>query len=342
MVITGAGGVGKTTISAALAIRGARTGLRTLVLTVDPAQRLSDALGLEQLGTEPTPNTSQPNLWAAMLDSSASWTRIVTRHAPPDVAERLVSNEFFLAIAERFPASQSYAAAEEMANYLDAQIWDLVVIDTPPSVGGIDFFTAPADIQDLVGGRLIRWLTGARLPGRRTVYSLAGRPALRIADGVLGTDLLQRIAEFLLDLRTTYDGLTARAAEIERHFSDATVIVVTTADPGPIREAVRFFRELPEVAATPRLVVFNRSLPENWYLAAPDETDLGPQARLLDENLARWAAESHRQTEARHEFASRYQTEMANVPWLERAPTDLEALASLVGPDLADLLPEPG
>ena len=132
------------------------------------------------------------------------------------MAERLSTNEFFLAAAGHFPASQAYAAADQAATYVQARAWDLVIVDTPPSGGGIDFFAAPAQMADLVGGRLLRWITGGPLPGRRFIYDRAARPVLRVADNVLGSDLLERVAEFLIDLRTTYDGVAQRGREIER------------------------------------------------------------------------------------------------------------------------------
>ncbi len=338
VLMTGSGGVGKTTLSAAVAIASARQGRPTLVITVDPAKRLAHALGLDDLGSEPTPNPDEPNLWAAMLDASASWERIIHRHAPADVAERLTANEFFRAIADRFPASQAYAASEEMANYLEAEQWEVIVVDTPPSGGGIDFFSAPSDMRELVGGRLLRWLTGARLPGRRTFYMYAGRPVLRVADAVLGTDLLQRLAEFLLDLRTTYDGLTRRARSIEQYFKRSTIGVVTTADPGPVREAARFFRELPEVAARPAAVVFNRSLPVSWQQGPANPPGTGRTAAVLSENLAAWGAESHRQAEARAEFGARYAAPVVEVPWRQHPPETTDELASLAGPELLGVL----
>lgn len=326
ILVTGGGGVGKTTLAAALGVEAARRGARTLVLTVDPAKRLADALGVGGLGSEPKPNDEVPGLWAAMLDAETSWHNIIERHAPPDVAERLHGNEFLDAIATRFPASQSYAAAEEMMNFVDAKVWDLVIVDTPPSEGGIGFFTSPANMRDLVGGKIVRWLTGARVPGRRTVYSLAGRPVLRLADTVLGTDLLERVAEFLMDLRTTHDGLSRRATEIERTFQRATTLVVTTAQPTPLREAARFFRALPDVAAPPTAVLFNRSLPVSWIDVAPDVD----APRELIENLRRWSAEAHHQAETRTEFAERYEATIASVPWQPEAPTDPEGLSAML------------
>lgn len=324
LMIAGAGGVGKTTVAAAVGVAAARAGARTLVVTVDPARRLASALGIEDLGDDPKPHPDEPNLWAAMLDSSASWRAVAERHADPEVAQRLAANEFFQAAADHFPASQSYAAADQAATYVQARAWDLVVVDTPPSGGGTDFFTAPAQMADLVGGRLLRWITGGPLPGRRFLYNRAGRPVLRIADTVLGSDLLQRVGEFLLDLRTTYDGVARRGREIEKVMRDAALFVVTTADPAPMHEAVRFFRELPGVASTPDVVIFNRSLPESWI-----ETPTGNDGDV-QQIVELWSVETLRQRDFRQSFSSRYGAAVATIPWSSRPPTDLEGLAGLL------------
>jgi anion-transporting ArsA/GET3 family ATPase len=324
LMVTGAGGVGKTTVAAAIAVTAARAGVRTLVVTVDPARRLASALGLEDLGDDPQPHPTEPHLWAAMLDSSASWRAVAERHADPEVAVRLAENEFFQAAADHFPASQSYAAADQAATYVQARAWDLVVVDTPPSGGGTDFFTAPSQMADLVGGRLLRWITGGPLPGRRFLYNRAGRPILRIADTVLGSDLLQRVAEFLLDLRTTYDGVAQRGREIEKVMQDASIVVVTTADPAPMHEAVRFYRELPKVASVPDAVIFNRTLPDAW---ADPPSELDPDLRHVVEL---WSAETIRQRDFRESFSSRYGARVATIPWSSRPPTNLDGLAQLV------------
>ncbi len=325
VLVTGGGGVGKTTVAAALGVAAAKGGMRTLVVTVDPAQRLATALGLDDLGDEPQPHADLPNLWVAMLDSSASWRAVAQRHADPDVAERLASNEFFLAAAEHFPASQAYAAADQAATYVQARAWDLVVVDTPPSGGGIDFFAAPAQMADLVGGRLLRWITGGPLPGRRFLYDRAARPFLRIADGVLGSDLLERVAEFLIDLRTTYDGVAQRGREIERVMRDAAILVVTTTNPAPLNEAIRFYRALPELASTPKAVVFNRTLPDAW---AKPPTRLRADVRAI---VDLWAAETSRQRDFRDEFSARYGARVVSIPLTPVPPTDLEGLARLAG-----------
>ena len=343
LLVTGAGGVGKTTISAALGIAAARSGTRTLVLTVDPARRLADALGLEHLGNDPTPVQNQPHLWAAMLDVTASWEAIIHRHTDPEVAARLEDNAFFRAIADRFPAAQAYAAGEQLAEYLEAGAWELIVVDTPPAGGGIDFFQAPGQMRELVGGMILRVLTGAGMPGRRALYRITARPVLRIADNVLGGALLQEFTEFLMDLRTLYDGLSRRATHIERYLRESTSLVVTTANPTPLREARRFFEELTSIATAPAAVVFNRALPDEWTQRGVDQVlsaDFGAATArpILRDNFRRWAAEARRQQEAREEFAAHFKVPLATVPWAEHPPTTLDALAGLM--EVSDGLPE--
>lgn len=321
LLVAGAGGVGKTTLAAALAVVAARGGVDTLVLTVDPARRLADALGVSGLGNLPTPTPGQDRLHAAMIDPAASWETLIRRHADPATVERLLASRFFAAVSQRFPAAASYAAAEEMAAHLDAADFGLVVVDTPPSAGGIDFFRSPRRVRSLVGGRVLRWLTGARIPGRRRVYGITARPVLKLADTVLGGPLLEDVAEFLLDLRTAYDGVSRRAKAVERHFRRADTVVVTTADPTPVREAVRFFDELPDVTGPPAAVVFNRALPDEWIEHAGDDDHL----------LALWGSEAHRQADVRAEIAGRYGITAATVPWVVESPTSVDRLADLIG-----------
>ena len=180
-------------------------------------------------------------------------------------------------------------------------------------------------MRELVGGRLLRWLTGAGLPGRRGLFNLAGRPALRLADTLLGGPLLEQVAEFLFDLRTTYDGISAKSVDIEQHLLAASTVVVTTADPGPLREALRFH----EVGIKPALVVFNRALPSEW-LAHEEPLVDGRAAAALNENLARWALEVRRQEDSRADFSGRVATPVAAVPWLADAPVDLEGLRAIL------------
>jgi arsenite-transporting ATPase len=334
IIITGAGGVGKTTLAAAIGVAIATTGARTLVLTIDPAMRLADALGIDDLGDDPRPVAGVTNLSAAMLDVSASWEAIIHRYAEPDVGDRLLVNPYFRAIADRFPAAQSYAAGERMAEFIETKLYDVIVVDTPPSGGGIDFFRAPARTGDLVSGKLLKWLTGSRLPGRGLIYQLAARPMLRLADTVLGGAMLSDVAAFLVDLRTMYDGLAARSRTIERYLRSAHVVIATTADPTPLHETHRFFRELGEFAITPDGIVFNRTLPAEWIedadrpLRRIEDPDFRATAKA---NLRTWASEARRQADAIEELSARYGIDVHTIRWRTPPPETLEDLHALVG-----------
>lgn len=326
VTVTGAGGVGKTTVSAALAVRHARSGARTLVVTIDPARRLGQALGLAELGHDAHP-TDEPGLWAAMLDAEGSWQDIAERHATPEAAERLRHNPFFDAVARRFPASQAYAAADTMAREAEDGRWDVIVVDTPPSAGGVEFFTAATDLLDLINGPLIRALTGGGLPGSRAVFRVTLAPVLRLADSLLGSAVLEDLTAFLFDLRTTADGLTRRAGEIAAVQRRSTTVVVTSPDPSAIAEADHFADLLPEVATPPKAVVFNRAVPPEWEGAPiPDEAHPAIDAFRL------WASEAHRQRRLREELAASLGVPVTTIPWRATAPVTLDGLG--------DLLPE--
>ena len=331
VLVAGAGGVGKTTLAAGIGIASARAGRRTLVLTVDPARRLGTALGLKELSNIAHPNPDLDTLWAAMLDAGASWEAIARRHAPPDVADRLVTSPFFDAIARQFPAGAAYAAAEEMAEQVESGVWDLVVVDTPPSSGGIDFLTAPGQMRSLVAGRLLRVLTGGRLPGRRTFFDVATKPALRLMDNILGGGLLQDVGDFVFDLRHTYDGIAARSRSIGAHIERARMVLVTTSDPAPLAEASRFVAERPGRSAVP-VVVFNRSLPESWIGAETNVSD-----RRLVENLERWAAEAKYQQKVRSEWVTRHELASVVVPWRAETPDEIGVLEALAEPIVSEL-----
>lgn len=335
LIVTGAGGVGKTTLSAGIAVHTARRGMKTLVLTIDPAKRLADALGVAELGDEPRPVADEPNLFAAMLDVAASWEAIIHRYAEPDVADRLLVNPYFRAIADRFPAAQSYAAGERMADSIESKLYDVIVVDTPPSGGGLDFYLAPARTGDLISGKLLKWLTGSHLPGRSVLYRFTAKPLLRFAGVVLGGPMLSDVADFVLDLRTMYDGLSVRSKTIERHLRSADTVIATTADPTPINETRRFFEELDGIKITPRAVLFNRTLPTSWIDAATSPhasiDDSGLMA-AASENLTAWASEARRQVDAADELSARYGVPVHQLPWTVPAPSSLDDLADLVAP----------
>jgi anion-transporting ArsA/GET3 family ATPase len=257
LVTCGSGGVGKTTMAAALGVGAAMHGVgRVLVLTIDPARRLATALGLQQLGNAETPvalPASAPagaSLHVAMLDTSASWDSLVRRHAPDErTAERIVANQLYRNITQRFVQSHDYIAMERLHDLVDAGTYDLVVIDTPPSRHAIDFLDAPERMRDFFSSTLLKWITMPyRLGGQRAgkIGYLAAKPFYQVADRILGSKFLEDIAEFFLLFQTMYDGFTVRAEQVTEVLRRPSTrfVLVATPDPAPLHEAEFFLAEL--------------------------------------------------------------------------------------------------
>lgn len=285
IVFCGSGGVGKTSTAAAAALTAAtRLGGKVLVLTIDPAKRLADALGLEafgnvarrvpldvyaELGVEP-----QGELWAAMLDTKRSWDELVLRHAPDEAtAYRILDNRMYHNVTSRFVQSHDYIAMERLYDVHASGEYDLIVIDTPPTRNAIDFLEAPARMAEFFGGRLLRWLTMPyRLGGGRggRVFNAASKPFYQMADRVLGSQFLQDISEFFLNFQSMYSGFSERAQAVEQLLHDrrTTFAVVTTLEGAPLREAELFCRELTARDLDLGALVLNKVLPD--YLHSSD------------------------------------------------------------------------
>jgi anion-transporting ArsA/GET3 family ATPase len=274
IVCCGSGGVGKTTVSAALgmAIAAARD-TRVLVLTIDPARRLATALGLSSIGTRPVPIAPERlraaglaprgELAAAMLDATSEWDRLVERHAPsPEVRDRILANRFYRGISTAFVGSQEYVALDAVYDLHAGGDYGCIVVDTPPSRSALDFLEAPDRLTDFVSARLLAWLAGPSRIGLRAM-NFAATPFLRMADRLLGGEVLEELAAFVRDIQGLYEGVRRRAAamyDLLRSPSTAFA-VVTTLDPQPFAEAEFFCAKLREYGMPLRAVVVNRVLP---------------------------------------------------------------------------------
>ena len=276
VVCCGSGGVGKTTVSAALAMAiAAATDRRVLVLTIDPAKRLATALGIRGLGAEPyeIPRRrlreaglpAHGQVVAAMLDMKSAWDRLIERFAPDErTAKRILQNRFYQQISDAFVGSQEYAAIEALYELHEAGEYDCIVVDTPPSRNALDFLEAPTRLSDYVGARLLSWLAGPSGIGFRAM-NLAATPFLRLADRLLGGDVLAELAEFVRELQQLYGAVQRRARDVYRLLRSPKVgfVVVTTLDPGPLAEAEFFAAKIREYSMPLRAVVVNRVLPES-------------------------------------------------------------------------------
>ena len=278
VVFCGSGGVGKTSTAAAAALAAAtQFEARVLVVTIDPAKRLANALGLESFGNveRRIPDDllraagiqARGELYAAMLDTKRSWDDLVLRHAPnEETAYRILDNRMYHNVTSRFVQSHDYIAMERLYDIHATGSYDLIVIDTPPTRNAIDFLDAPKRMADFFGGRLLRWLTMPyRIGGRRgaRLVNLAGKPFYQLADRILGGQFLQDIAEFFLNFETMYSGFIERAQAVERLLHDrrTTFAVVTTLEGAPLREAEFFCDELTTRGYHLGALVLNKTLP---------------------------------------------------------------------------------
>ena len=369
VIACGPGGVGKTTTTAALgAALAAGEECRVLVLTVDPARRLAEALGLTSLGNdarriplEPIAPRGRPRgeLWAAMLDTQQSWDHLVERHSPdPASAARILANPLYRNITGRFARSHEYIAMERLYELHAEGRYDLVVVDTPPSRDALDFLDAPERMAEFFSSRLLRWLVA---PSRSRLVELASRPFYQVADRILGTQFLEDVAEFFLLFQSMYDGFVARARGVSALLRDrsTTFMVVTTLEHAPAQEALRLAEELDRRHLELGLVVANKALPhlyegpgvevadelrtrarplaEALVAALPQREAAGPLAdplgvaRVLEEigqSFRDYRRVADREAELLSRLSATHQVAVT-VPHLARDVTDLESLGEV-------------
>ena len=275
VVACGPGGVGKTTISASLAATAsARLGGRVLVLTVDPARRLADALGIGGLGNVAcrVPDEAfaeagvrpKGELYAAMLDMSESWDGLVRRHAPDaGTARQILANPLYRNITRRFAQGHDYIAMERLYELHEQGDYDLLVVDTPPSLNALDLLDAPGRMAEFFSSRLLRWLV---VPYRSRLVNLASRPFYQVADRILGSQFLEDLAGFFILFQTMRDGFVARAEAVNRLLRDVrtTFVVVTTLEAVPAVEAEQLIESLRARRLHLGLLVCNRVLPGSF------------------------------------------------------------------------------
>jgi anion-transporting ArsA/GET3 family ATPase len=276
VICCGSGGVGKTTISAALGMAiAAAEDKRVLVLTVDPARRLATALGIKGIGAEPVriPKarlrkagiTISGDLEAAMLDMKQAWDRMIERYSPDRATtQRILRNPLYQRITDSFVGSHEYAAIEALYELHDAGEYDCIVVDTPPSRNALDFLEAPSRLTDYVGSRLLSMLSGGPSRFGFRAMNFAAAPFLKLADRLLGAEVLAEVSDFVRQLQLLYDGIQGRARSVYRLLRSPQTgfVVVTTLEHAPFAEAEFFCAKLREFKMPLRAMVVNRVLPD--------------------------------------------------------------------------------
>lgn len=332
MIVAGSGGVGKTTIAAALGLAAADLAKKkVLVITVDPAKRLADALGLVGLtskGSQVSPadldkavgHRVEGKLYVAMLDAKSSWDELVNRHAP-DAATRqkILSNPIYKNISSRFVQSHDYIAMETLYELYRSNQYELIVVDTPPSRHAIDFLDAPGKMADFFSSKLLKWLT---MPARNRLLMGMFKPFYQVADKILGAQFLSDVAEFFLLFESMYAGFVERAKSVAGILENPSTSFVVVASPEavPMTEAEYFVSALDKRHLRLGQMVVNRALPE--YFRDPAAILLAHEVQNNYEKYAR-------------EFLQKGSS-LALIKQSEFPPARLEALTERVLLEVAD------
>jgi len=299
VVCCGSGGVGKTSTAAALALRGAEQGRRTCVLTIDPARRLAQALGLDLLSNQPRPvagkgfATREPGgLDAMMLDMRRTFDEVIERYARDDEqVERILANRFYQRLSSTLAGTQEYMAMEKLYELHEEGRYELLVVDTPPTRSALDFLDAPQHLNELLDARALRLLIApAQRVGRGYLRGLnfATTTMTRLVRRLTGSELLAEVGEFFAAFEGMYDGFKDRARrvyELLKH-PDTAFVVVATPDQAALREAAYFAGRLASEQMPLGALVVNRihraaPVPKVSSAALHRLADDGADGRLL-------------------------------------------------------------
>jgi anion-transporting ArsA/GET3 family ATPase len=285
-ILLGTGGVGKTTIAAALALAGASANLNTAVITVDPSERLRDALGLDHLGGQPTRIGARQlaaagldphlQLSAMMLDVTGAWDAIVERFvADPATRRRVFDNPFYKSLTAEFAGSEAFAALQRLYDLHQAGAFELEVVDTPPASHSFEFLQTPARLIRLLDSRTARWLFTPSLSAGRIamkVASEAARFVVRELERFAGNNVLSTITDFFAAMAESMDGIIDRLQKTEALLRSpaARFVMVTTAEPDRIRQARELLGQMESEGLKLSAIVINRFLDETTWTAVAD------------------------------------------------------------------------
>ncbi len=331
VVCCGSGGVGKTTTAAALGVRAAeRHGRRTVVLTIDPARRLAQSLGLTELDNTPRQvkgidtEASGGELHAMMLDMKRTFDEVVSAHTDSRRAAEIFANPFYQAMSSTFSGTQEYMAMEKLGQLRAADGWDLIVVDTPPSRSALDFLDAPARLSRFLDGRMLRLLTAPARAGGRSMFNLVTASFgvfSRVVQKILGAQLLTDLSGFVAALDSMFGGFRQRAEHTYRVLQDreTAFLLVAAPEPDAVREAQYFAERLVAERMPLAGLVLNRvhraalELDADASVAAADALDAaGDQA--VTAGALRVHAALVRQTEREARVAAEFTDAFPAVP----------------------------
>ena len=289
VVCCGSGGVGKTTVSATIAVAAARAGRRACVVTVDPARRLADALGVQSLPNTPAEVTGDwpGHLHALMLDSKGTFDDLVLRYArTPEQAESILANRIYQNLAGALSGTQEYMAMEKLYELVHSEEFDIVVVDTPPTRNALDLLDAPRRLTRFLENRLFR---AVLVPTRMSLRAVgvATQALLRTIAKVAGAEIVQDAVSFFQAFEGMEDGFRSRASAVHELLADPATayVLVTSARPDAITEAGFFAEKLAERDVAVAALVVNRIAPSFGDGNGDAEASHAPELAALEANL---------------------------------------------------------
>jgi anion-transporting ArsA/GET3 family ATPase len=348
IVCCGSGGVGKTTTAAAFALRAAERGRDVVVLTIDPARRLAQSLGLTELDNTPRPvegidGSAGGRLHAMMLDMKRTFDEIVVEHADSGRAEQILSNPFYKSLSASFAGTQEYMAMEKLGQLHAQGDWDLIIVDTPPSRSALDFLDAPNRLGSFLDGRFIKILTAPAKVGGFGAFKLLASGVGLVTGALgklLGSGLLADVQSFVNALDTMFGGFRDRAEATYRllQAKGTSFVVVASPEPDALREASFFARRLAEEKMPLAGLVLNRVHPRLTDLTAERSLSAAEQldvphptsAQSLAGGLLRLHAERAELSRREARLAERFAASHPGISLL-RLPAQAEDVHDLEG-----------
>ena len=355
IVCCGSGGVGKTTTAASLSIRAAERGRKVVVLTIDPARRLAQALGLRELDNQPRPVAPEGfapegELSAMMLDMRRTFDDMVLAHAGRERAQEILSNPFYQTISTSFSGTQEYMAMEKLGQLAATGQWDLIVVDTPPSRSALDFLDAPQRLSTVLDGRLIKMLSSPARAGGKGIRKIVGAGFgvfSKAVSTVIGGQMLSDASAFVQAFDSTFGGFRERATKTYRLLRSpgTAFLVVATPEPDALREAQYFVERLAAEKMPLAGLIANRTHPvftdlsEARAVTAAEELENAGSAPLAAAVL-RLHADRSAVAEREKRLLARFTSAHPEVPLVgvPGMPTDVRNLEGLreVGRRLAE------
>lgn len=335
VVCCGSGGVGKTTVAAAMALSAARSGRRTCVVTIDPAKRLADALGLASLTNTPSlvEGDWPGELWALMLDTKGTFDELVVDNAADQGrAEAILANRVYRNLSTALSGTQEYMASEKLYQLHQDKRFDLVVVDTPPTRDALDFIEAPRRLVRFVDNRVFRVIMTPTKAYLRAA-SMATRSALRTMSKVVGSAVVDDAIDFFQAFEGMEEGFRTRAAGVTALLSsgETAFVLVTSPRSDAVTEALYLADRLGQSRITVQQVVVNRVYPRFDEPSAPPSGATG-QLAVLEANLAELRAVADREEACLAVLAQRVtRAPLMKVPILTSDVHDLVGLAEVAG-----------